>query len=63
MRALSARLKMIGRGAEHDLLQCVEKVLLTDLVLVAPGRQQRRFVDQVLQVSPGEPRRRGGQLP
>jgi hypothetical protein len=49
-------------GAEHDLLQCIEEVDVTDLVLLAPGRQQRRLVDQVLQVRPRKPRRRGGKV-
>ena len=42
-------------GAEHDFLERIEKVLVTDLILLAAGRQQRRFIDQVLQVSSREP--------
>ena len=37
-------------GAEHYFLKRVEEVLVTDLVLLAPGGQKRRLIDQVLQV-------------
>src|ERR671910_356108 len=36
--------------AEHDLLQGVQKVLLAHLVLLAPRREERRLVDQILDV-------------
>src|SRR5262249_16705829 len=49
-------------GAEDDFLQRVQEVLVTHVVLPAPGRQQRRFIDQVLYIRPREPRRRGGNL-
>src|SRR5215213_6368950 len=45
-------------GAEHDLLQCIQEVLLAHLVLLAPGRQKRRLVDQVPEVGARKPRRR-----
>ena len=48
--------------AEHDLLQRVEEILLPHLVLLASRRQQRRLVDEVLQVGAREARRRGGEL-
>src|SRR5262249_558790 len=49
-------------GAEDDFLQRVQEVLVTHVVLPAPGRQQRRFIDQVLYIRPREPWRRGGNL-
>src|SRR6185503_7694614 len=49
-------------GAEHDLLQRVEKILLVDLVLLAARRQKRPFVDQVLDVGARKPGRGGGDL-
>jgi len=42
-------------GAEHDFLERIEEVLVTDLILFAASRQQRRFIDQVLQVGSREP--------
>src|SRR5215211_4604763 len=42
-------------GAKHDPLQGVQEVLLAHLLLLAPGRQECRLVDQVPQVGPREP--------
>src|SRR5439155_2920683 len=50
-----------ARGAELDLLERVEKVLLPDVALPAARGQQRRFVDEVLQIRAGEPRRDRGE--
>src|SRR5918995_1384913 len=44
-------------GAEHDPLQSVQEVLLAHLLLLAPGRQERRLVDQVPEVGSREPGR------
>src|SRR5215211_4068322 len=49
-------------GAEHDLLQSIQEVLLAHLVLLAPGRQKRRLADQVPEVGAREPRRRSRYL-
>jgi hypothetical protein len=49
-------------GAEDDVLQRVEKVLGADLVLCAPCRDQRSFVDEVLLVGARKSGRRRGQF-
>src|SRR5215212_8913616 len=49
-------------GAKHDLLQSIQEVLLAHLVLLAPGRQERRLVDQVPEVGARKPRRRSCNL-
>ena len=48
---------------KHDLLQRVEEILVTDVVLLATSRQQRGLIDQVLQVGPREAWRDGGKIP
>src|SRR5215211_5571620 len=50
-------------GAEHDLLQSVQEVLLADLVLLTARRQERRLVDQVPEVGARKPGRRSPELP
>src|ERR671916_3441121 len=50
-------------GAERDLLQSVQEVLLGDLVLLTTRRQERRLVDQVPEVGAGKPGCRGRELP
>src|SRR5215208_2514388 len=49
-------------GAEHDLLQSVQEVLLTHLLLLTARRQESSFVDQVPEVGARKPRRRSRKL-
>src|SRR5919107_1944564 len=42
-------------GAKHDLLQSVQEVLLTHLLLLAARRQERSLVDQVPEVGTRKP--------
>jgi hypothetical protein len=49
-------------GAEHDLLERVEEVLLAHVVLLAPRGEQRRLVDEVPQVGAREPGVDAGEL-
>src|SRR5215208_4494773 len=50
-------------GAEHDLLQSVQEVLLGDFLLLTAGRQERRLVDQIPEIGARKPRRRSRELP
>src|SRR5689334_24112202 len=47
---------------EDDLLQRVEEILLSNVVLIPTRSEQRGFVHEILDVGAGEPRRRGGYL-
>src|SRR5690606_16306056 len=47
-------------GPEYDLFQRVDEILVVDLVLPAPGSQQRRLVDEVADVGAGDAGRRLG---
>src|SRR5829696_9506451 len=49
-------------GAEHDLLQSIQEVLLGDFLLLTARRQERRLVDQVSEVGARKPRRRSRKL-
>jgi hypothetical protein len=40
---------------QHDLLERVEEILARDLLLIAPRGEQRRFVDDVLEIGTGKP--------
>ena len=52
----------LALGAENDLLQRVEEVLAPDVAVAAPGREQRRLVDEVAQVRAHQSRRGRGDL-
>src|SRR6188768_1942949 len=48
--------------AEHDLLERVEEVLVTDLLLLTASSPQCGLIDQIFQVCPRGPRRHCGKI-
>ena len=50
----------LALGAHHDLVLGLLELDHLDELLAAPGRKQRRLVDDVLEVCPREPRRAAG---